>query len=101
MNFWRDQVGTIRREVAAERVGWLLGALIRRQLMAFVALLPAFAAMLLLRDGTVKSVIVWSSFGAWVVWNALAFSVGAFFISRWTDKRYGERPRLSKEYRKR
>ena len=100
MKFSHRLVGKIRHEVQAERIGWLVGSFIKRQLKASLALLPGLAAIAFLENGTAKSVIVWSSFGLWGLWNALTLAIGTFYISRWTDKKYGERPQLAKEYRK-
>ena len=100
MKFWHRLVGNIKHEVQAERVGWLVGSFIKRQLKAALALLPGLAAIALMENGTGKSVIVWSSFVLWGVWNALTLAIGTLYISRWTDKQYGKRPRLGKEYRK-
>jgi hypothetical protein len=76
MKLWRRFVGNIKREVIAEGLGWLAGGFVRRQLVALLALGPALVAMPLLRDGAVKSVIVWSSFGLWAVWNVLTLALG-------------------------
>ena len=85
MDLWQRFVGNVRNEVKHERLGWLTGGFVKRQFLALSTLLPALAAMALLRDSEPKSVVVWGSFGIWVVWNVLTLSVGMFYIARWAD----------------
>lgn len=84
--------------------GWLAGGgYVVRQLKGLALLLPVVAAGFVLRDGLLRDVITWGFFAAWILYAALTWGVGTFFISkkidRYIDKKV--RPNLSKEYRKR
>ena len=63
---------------------------------------PALAALLFLREGLLKQVVVGGLVGAWFLSGLALYAIGTVFFGKKMDRYYDRkvRPKLSKEYRK-
>jgi hypothetical protein len=104
MSLWRRQTDRIKREVSAQDFGWFIGGgLAARQLKAaIVLLLPALAAILFLKDGSLKQLLAGALAGAWFLNGIILYVLGTAFWAKKMDRYHDRkvRPNLSKEYRK-
>lgn len=93
-------IDRIKDEVARERLGWLSGSFVARQLKSMVLLVPAVAAIMLISDSTAKRAIVGVSLAFWFAWVLCTVAIGIFYLCRWADRAYDRRDRrlLSKDY---
>ena len=94
-------IDSINNEVGKERIGWLVGGFLTRQLKSMVLLIPALAAITLMTDSGAKRAIVGVSFALWLAWTLCTLAIGIFYLCRWSDREYDRKGRrlLSKDYR--
>lgn len=105
MRFWRKLTGNIKREVSAQDFGWFVGGgLAARQLkLALILFPPALAAILFLKNGLLKEVVVGALVGAWFLSWVVLYAIGTAFFGKNVDRYYDRKVRrkLSKDYRER
>jgi hypothetical protein len=104
VKFWGKWTGNIKREIGAEGVGWFVGGgWTLRQIKGLIIVAPAILALLFLKEGILRNILVGVCVAGWFVWQIVTWAIGQYYFAKKMDRYYDRKVRanLSKEYRKR